>query len=208
MIFCTPFNSKAPFDYADYAAILLKRGPQTDHHHLILSSKDDEDQAFRLGSELSDLFGKSFFLALPEAPRNGISLANDLFVAAVRFTQNFKTGSKEVPDPPLLYMDPGYRPTKPRWLDDLQAEYYVRQAKTVFGSGKKDTEGAVVFTGPLVISKTFGTKSALLDYLQPTKHWREALKWELNKDYHITPSIGMTNDKVHILQPRKIVPAK
>jgi len=202
MIFCTPFNSNSPFDYNDYAALLEKRGPNTNHHHLIVSTKADEDKAFKFGTKLTELFGRSFFKTISEGQRGHIQTANDLLWEATTFTAAYQIQKGEVPDPPLLYMDPSYRPMKPKWLDTLQAEYYVTQAKRVMGSGKKAEDGSVIFTGPVILSKEFITKSSLLRYLQPRTHWREALKWEMNADFHLTKSIGATSSPDHLLQPR------
>lgn len=183
MIFCTPFNSKSPHPYADLADAIQKKGLNLHHIHLVVSSEADEDAAFKYGSRLTEHFRKTLFCRLATLDRKGADLPNHLFRAAVRYMQKYKPEADELPNPAMLYGDPGFLPNTKDWLDRVQTAYHVMQSKPVFASVKMDANGDPIFQGPLVVGKEFAERSALLDFLRHDKHWRDTLRWELGKEY-------------------------
>lgn len=201
MLLITPFVPGLT-NYETYAADLKKRGSLVNHVHRVISRVEDEEEAYRFGTDLADLFLKSSFQGLPPAERTKSQLSNELFRAAARFAASYKAGEGEVPDPAALYMDPAFRPQKNGWLDSIQAEYYLKQAPPVFAAKTKaNDEGAKIFLGPLVVSKTFAGSSALLDFIPANQHWRNYLRWELTKDAQETDLIGTGSAESVLKQP-------
>lgn len=190
-------------DYKTLAAELKKRGSLGNHVLLVVSEPEHEEEAYQFGTDIADLFLKAVFKALPPAERRKAQLANDLFRASVRFVQTYKHGEGEIPDPALLYLDPTYRPTKTGWVDAIQSEYYLMQAPHIFGVASRDSEGAKIFNGPLVISKEYGPSSGLLDFIPENVHWRTHLRWELSKNSYETKLIGPGADSVLKTLPLK-----
>lgn len=203
MIIATPFIPGLT-DYDAYAADLKKRGKLNNHVHVVLSAPEDEEAAYKLGTSLADLFGKTFSVKLEEQTRSRMQVANDLFCAAARYVTKYKVEEGEMEDPALLYMDPNYRPQRNGWVNELQSEYYVLKAPPVFGTGTPDADGAILFEGPLVISKEFYPSSGLASDVPPTQFWRQYLKWDLTKDAKQTELIGTESPAML----RKITPKK
>lgn len=195
MILATPFHPSFT-DYADYAKILTKRGPLLNHIHLVVTTKHHQDAAYDFGEEVSGLFLRSFNVVLPELDRTRIGTANDMLRSALRFATNYQHGTEEIPDPALLYNDPSYRPAKSGWLDTIQAEYYLKNAPTVFGDSSKAEDGSKIFKGPVVFAKDFPKKSGLLDFVPSTVHWRIHLRWELANLGVDTKLIGVDRDAI------------
>jgi len=203
MLIATPFVPGLT-DYTLYAADLRKKGLLLNHIHVVVCRPEDEDEAYRFGSGLSDVFLRSVTKVLSPGERNRITLANELFRAAVKFCSAYRPQEGEMPDPAVLYMDPNYRPTKTGWADTLQATYYLKKAPMTMGRWKLDAEDAKIFEGPMILSRNFPKQSGLLDFLPPNVHYRMYLKHELGKAAVETELIGAgSQDAVLKLPPSK-----
>lgn len=189
-------------DYDNLAAEMKKRGNLLNHPLLVISEPEHEDAAYLIGAKLADLFSNTKSAVLPDAPRRPVQLANDLFLMAVRVSQSLAT-SPEAQDPAILYYDPQYRPTKTGWLDAIQSEYYLMRAPHIYGASTKDDEGALIFNGPVVLSRKYGRESGLLDFLPENVHWRTHLRWEFTNNSVNTKLIGPGAESVLKLPSKK-----
>ena len=186
MLLCTPYVSPSPFDYKAYATALRKRGNLLGHTHIVVSTVENEAEAYEFGSELSDLFLSSSFVALAAKERGPIQLANDLFRAACRRVATYKHAEGELPNPAMLYMAPDYAPTTNGWLDLIQSEYYLRQAPLVMGRFSEDN----LIVGPVVLGREFFKSSGLLPFIPDNVHYRNYLQHELASSSVSTNLIG------------------
>lgn len=173
MILATVYHPELPVDYAQLTKE-LKACRGSDHSVLVLSRRDDEDGAIDLTTKLSIIFGRHFVGRLLNNGQSMIGTSNEFLVTALRFLKAYKPEGIEPKDTPMLYFDPTWRPKKRHWLDKLQAEYFLRGAPTVMAD--RTSEG---FRGPVIFSREYLEKSALVNFLSPTQHWRKFLASEL-----------------------------
>lgn len=201
MLVAIPFIPQVT-DYDNLVAEIKKRGSLSNHSLLVLTEYENEGQAYVFASKLSEHFGEWKTQVLPETKRRSVKLSNDMFQAAVRASQSLP-GSAENLAPAMMYFDPGYRPQRNGWLDEIQSDYYLKQAPQVFGASTPAGDGAKRFNGPLVLSKTYGAESGLLDFLPDTVHWRVHLSWEFTNNSVETKLIGPGMNSVLKLPPQK-----
>lgn len=180
-------------DYEQLAATLKKRGQLGGHVLKVISRIEDEADAYAFGDSISSLFLKATFHGLETTERTMIQLSNDFFKAACRIVYSYAAEAGEVPNPALLYLDPTYRPSKNGWLDTLQTAFYVHREPPVMGTFENDEK---LFAGPVIITKKFVEKSALVDFLPPDTQWRLYLRWELAKEAQETELIGTSAESV------------
>jgi hypothetical protein len=199
MILCVPIYPGVT-DFNHLArAIRLKKS--TSHHDLLVVCRpEDEPLADTFYEAVRPLFKRSRKIVLAPQPRGVVHVANDMFSTAVDFVTNIPwkrlegvkhfmglTGEarraamvrnaevKEMgPEPTMLYLDPTYRPLVHGWMNQIELDYHKKDRPDIFGD---IVDG--FFTGPLVISRHFKAKSALVGFLPPNVHWREFLKHEL-----------------------------
>ena len=130
------------------------------------------------------------------------AVANKFFFAAMTFLQAQRTEPGEPDSAILCYFDPLYRPTKNNWLREIQSAYFYAGAPHVFGMPAIMPDGETrIFKGPVVISRGFPLRSALINYLNGDIHWRVYLRSELFVNYAETPLIGIGSDAVLKLIP-------
>lgn len=195
MIVFIPYVKDAT-KYADLAAAIKTHGNNANHHLVVVTTPEDEPEAYKFGDSIADNFMDAKTLTLKEgAVRTPIKMANEMFQLACAYTAKFKIGKGEVADPPMMYFDPTYRPVEEGWLAKIQSEYYTKNAPIAFGDFRTDDQMAPVPHGPVMLSKKFQSESGLLSYLNGTVHWRKFLKWEF-KDGVNTTLIGQGKDSV------------
>ena len=134
----------------------------------------------------------------------GIKLANDMFLAAFKWHFKFKPESDEVSDPPMMYFDPTYRPSAMNWVDQIQAEFYLKDSPAVLAKTLTEGKGPTfsrTTVGPVVIGRKFLRDCTLIDYLDDREHWRIRMRHELAKDCQETQQIG--NSQKSLLKPSK-----
>jgi hypothetical protein len=197
MILATPFHPALPVDYEGLALHLRRKGTNAGHALVVLCRREHEDKAFEFGHGLSALFHRQFIHTLPDLSGNGIQVANRFLLAALEFLRSYVPGSGEIPDPALLLFDPTWRPQANRWLDELQADYYLRGARDVMAC----FEGSdpPVTAGPVVFGRDFVTRCTLLDFLPADTHWRHYLAWEMF-------NLGVKTDAIGRKEPAFIRP--
>lgn len=181
-------------DYEQLAATLRKRGQLGGHVLKVISRVEDEADAYAFGDSIGSLFLKATFHGIETQDRTMIQLSNDFFKAACRIVYSYAPEPGELVDPALLYLDPNYRPVKNGWLDTIQTAFYVNREPPVFGTFEDE-----LVVGPVVITKNFVRKSALVDFLPPDTQWRLYLRWELAKEAQETELIG--NSAESVLKP-------
>lgn len=201
MLLFTPYV-KGTTDYDALAKAMKSKGTMLGHVHRVISTKEDEDAAYAFGVEVSDLFLKSSSSTLAPAARTPRQLANDMFRAAVSFVAGYKGGEGEVPEPPLLYLDPTYRPVKTGWLDAIQANFYLQKTPVIMGRSIVQPDKSKRFDGPLVVSKEFQRISGLIGFIPNHEHWRQYLRWELTHNGRETTLIGEGGESVLKPQPK------
>jgi hypothetical protein len=191
MILFTPYFPGVT-NYKTLAADMRRKGGLYTHSHRIITRPCDEEEAYEFGLEVSDMFGLSTHEVLPEMPRTGFRLSNDMFRAAV----NHVATCKDEPNPILLYMDPTYRPLQSRWMDTIQSQYYLMKAPRVFGRSDPLEDGSRMFRGPLVIARDLLANSPLVGFIPDNILWREYCRWDLCKSYEETDLIGPGRESV------------
>lgn len=194
MLVITPFR-KGLTAYKNLSDKIIEAGKLTDHTLHVVTTSEDEAEATVFAQDLSDQFGRVTVQTLKEADRPPIQLANDFFRAAARFIYRYAPLADEIPNPPMLYLDPTYRPVRNGWVNALQASFYLKQ-KHSFGSFEVDGEGAQIPVGPIILSKEFVAKSGLIDSLGGSAHWRSILKWEFSRSFEYSKLIGTGKDAV------------
>jgi hypothetical protein len=194
-------------DYKQLATDLRKRGPLPHHTLRVISRADDADAAYDLGRDLEGLFDKVSTQGVPVEEGTGmIGVTNAFFFAAMTYLHAQKPPAAGEQDSViLLYYDPLYRPTRNTWLKDLQSAYFYAGAPQVFGQPGLLPDGQTkVFKGPVVFSRGFPLRSALVNYLNPTEHWRVYLRSEMFLNFAETDLIGTTSEAVlKPLPPKK-----
>lgn len=180
MILTIPYNPSLPGGYDKLVSAILRNGRHPLHTLFVTALPQHEDGAFELAMKLKDQFGRYFAVTVPPPVKSetAIQSSNRAFLAALDALRTYGPGEEEMPEPVMLYFDPTWRPTKKRWLDEFQAEYYIAGAPTTFGNFQTSGEKARV-VGPVAIKRVFLKKTKLLDFIPDRTHWRDYLAWEI-----------------------------
>ena len=104
----------------------------------------------------------------------------------------------------MLYFDPTYRPAAVNWVDQLQAEFYLKDSPAVMAKTLTEGKGETFVrstVGPVVIGRKFLKDCTLIDYLDDRQHWRVRMCHELAKDCKETAQIGWGQKS--LLKPSK-----
>lgn len=201
LIFLPIHNSTPGLD--TLAKALISKGSLPDHRLRIASTRDDEPLAFEIGDALSDLFKHVSTVTLPPLKRNAALLSNDMLKSALKWLREFQPEAGDVPDQPLLYMDPTFRPSERNWADNLQSEYFLKNAPPVMcrtessGTGVQFRRKTI---GPVIFGRKF--HPPLLDFLDHTEHWRDRLVHEIAAVAVETRQIGAGGKS--LLKPRPV----
>lgn len=175
MFVAIPYILQSGADYAGLSQSIQRYGTNPGHTLAVVSLRSEDEGAYLFGSALSDYFGRHAKVSVEDAPRTMTELSNSFFVRTLDAFSKYKPGPKEAANAPLLYFDPSYRPSNPRWLDDLQSEYFQRGAPPVMGQftpeGRTD--------GPIIIGRGVPATWPLLPFLPADQHWRNFLTWDL-----------------------------
>lgn len=205
MIIALPVHRSTP-GIETIANDFKKKGSLKDHSLRVISTRADEDLAFNIADALADHFRSVTTQTLATGPRNGTKLANDMFFAAFKWHFGYKPGEGEIQDPPMMYFDPTYRPVAVNWVDQIQAEFYLKDSPAVLARTLTEGRGTTfsrTTVGPVVIGRKFLRDCTLIDFLGDREHWRVRMRHELAKDCVETLQIGHGNKS--LLKPVKKV---
>ena len=180
MLLTIPYNPTLPCGYDKLVSAIQRHGKHPLHTLFVASQQEHEDGAFELAMKLKDHFGKYFAITLPPPahPETMLKVSNRMFVAAMDALRTYKPTGTDHPKTVMLYMDPSWRPTKPRWLDEFQSDYYLAGAPKVFGHFKTEGDKARI-EGPVAVGIDFLAHTQLLNFIPPSAHWRDYLAWEM-----------------------------
>lgn len=178
MILCIPYNPTLPGGYDKLTNAILRNGRHPNHTLFVTSKEEHGDGAFEFAMKIQAQFGRYFAVTIQDQKEGALHASNRMFVSALDALRQYEPSDSEMPEPVMLYFDPTWRPTKQRWLDEFQAEYYIAGAPTTFGHFKR-TGGVGRVVGPVAIKRDFLQKTKLLSFLPPDVHWREFLSWEI-----------------------------
>jgi len=179
MLLAIPFHSAIPADYSDFSVYLRKKGTNPSHSLIVLCRREDEDAAFAFAHSLSSSFHRHLLVVLPDQQETMLGTSNRMFKEAVKAHFNYEPDATEMSNPPMAYFDVTWRPNKGRWLDELQSDYFLSGAPTVFANFAPQEPGPPAPVGPVVLAKDYTTHSKLLDFIPATQHWRNYLAWEM-----------------------------
>lgn len=190
------------------AKAIISKGGLPDHRLRIASTRDDEPLAFEIGDALSDIFKNVSTVTLPPLTRNSFLLANDMLKSALKWLREFQPEAGDVPDQPLLYLDPTYRPSERNWVDGLQSEYFLKGAPLVMGRTESTGAGNEFkrkTVGPVIFNRRFSPP--LLDFLDHREHWRDRLVHEIAAVCVDTRQIGTGGKSLLKAMPKAKVEA-
>ena len=194
MLICLPYHSALPVNYADLAKSIIRVGTNPNHTLAVISLRSDDEGAFHFSTSLSDYFGRHIRSSMEDQPEQPMMTANRFYLEAVRIFKKYKPSSQEAEHSPMMIADPTYQPVTPRWLDELQSDYFRSGAPRVFGNFKETEPPMTV--GPLILSREFVDTCTLADFLPPNVHWRNYLAWELLKSSVKAAGIGSHDSAV------------
>lgn len=190
MILTIPFNPNLPGGYDRLINALLRNGKHPNHTLIVLAKQEHEDPAFDFAMKLREHFGSLIAKSIPssDTPRSAVAESNTLFLTALEALRTYVPGDHEMQEPAMLYFDPTWRPTKTRWLDEFNTEFYLAGVPTTYGYFKEDKP-----LGPVVLKQDFLTKSKLLEFLPGAgTHWRDYLAWEIINNGVNAEALGRT----------------
>lgn len=190
MILCIPYHPRIA-DYAKLGTALRKLGTNPSHTLAVISTREHEEAAFEFLMGLGTGYLRHFAVTIPDAQENPGRLSNRMFLGAMKALNDHVPGPQEHPKPVMLYFDPAWRPGTPRWLDELQAEYYLGGAPQVLARFETREDGSPHPVGPVAFAGGYPQASRLLDFLLDSgKHWRDYLAWEMFNVAVKTDTIG------------------
>jgi len=178
MILTIPYNPNLPGGYDKLASAITRYGKHPNHTLFVVAKEGHEDGAFLFAMKVRECFGRYFAVTVPDQKETALRNSNRMFAAALDALKQYEPTEHEMPEPVMFYFDPTWRPTKARWLDEFQSEYYIKGAPTTFGHFKT-TGGVGKVVGPVAIKRDFLQKTKLLSFLSDSTHWREFLAWEI-----------------------------
>jgi hypothetical protein len=195
MICIVPVHSAVP-RIETFAADLLKKGKQDNHILHLVTRKCDEELCQSIGDQLSENFRKVTYTVLPEKARTAVGLGNDMFKAAFEYRWRYVSSPDEIHDHPVIFMSPDYRPSNHDWLNDLQAEFFLKQAVTMGRTLPGKAPKSRVYEGPVLFGSEFIKNAEPLEFLNDADIWRVRLCWHLAKGSVETKLIGQGNKSV------------
>jgi hypothetical protein len=196
MILFIPYHEDLPVSYNELAGDILRAGTNPNHTLAVISLRSQDHGAFMFGNALTDYFGRHVKVSIDDRTERPVDTSNRFFTAALNAFRKYKPSTAEAVNSPMMYFDPMYAPNNPRWLDDLQADYFRQGAPAVFGNfGDGHTP-----VGPLILSREYADKSTLLSFIPQGEHWRNYLAWELFKNRVEATGIGSHDSAVVIPQ--------
>jgi hypothetical protein len=205
MILFIPYHEDIPVSYNELARSILEAGTNPNHTLAVISLRSQDHGSFMFGNALTDYFGRHLKISIDDRPERAADTSNRFFTAALNAFRKYKPAASEAKNSPMMYFDPSYVPNNPRWLDDLQADYFRQGAPSVFGKfGLGDEKQIPV--GPLILSREFADKSTLLSFIPQGSHWRNYLAWELYKNRVEASGIGSHDSAVVIPQSARRKP--
>lgn len=196
MILFIPYHEALSVSYNELAQSIMRAGTNPNHTLAIISLRSQDHGAFMFGNALTDYFGRHVKISIDDRVEHPIDSSNRFFTAALNGFRKYKPSSAEAKNAPMMYFDPSYVPNNPRWLDDLQADYFKQGAPQVFGS----FGDSHIPTGPLILSRQYADTSTLLSFMPQGNHWRNYLAWEFFKNKVEAVGIGTHDSAVVIPQ--------
>jgi len=188
MILTIPYNPNLPGGYDRLTGSILRLGKYPSHTLAVVAKAQHEDAAFDFAMKIHGQFGRYLAVTVPDAQEMMLAASNRMFLAALDMLWDYAPTEHEMPDPAMFYFDPSWRPTKQRWLDEFNTEYYLAGAPTTFGCFNEQKP-----VGPVVIKQDFLKKSKLLGFLPGAgAHWRDFLAWEIINNGVNTEALGRT----------------
>ena len=196
MIVFIPYHEDLPVSYKELAESIRKAGTNPNRTLAVISLRSQDDGAFTFGNLLTDYFGRHVKVSVDDRAESTVDMSNRFFTAALNAFRKYKPASNEAANSPMMYYDPSYIPNNPRWIDDLQADYFRQGMPQVFGQfGGKNTEKHIP-VGPLILSRSYADTSTLLSFIPTGIHWRNYLAWELFKNRVDATGIGSHDSAV------------
>ena len=188
MILTIPYHPSLPGGSDRLAGALSRNGRHPNHTLVVITQAAHEDAAFDFAMKIHGQFGRYIAVTIPDQQEPMLVTSNRMFLAALDMLREYVPADYEMPDPSMLYFDPTWRPTKQRWLDEFNSDYYLAGAPTTFGCFR---DGKPI--GPVVIKQDFLKKTKLLDFLPGAgTHWRDYLAWEIINNGVNAEALGRT----------------
>jgi hypothetical protein len=206
MILVVPFTGSSDY-FTELSSRFLKLGGLGGHRLLVPSAPEHLAQAEEFVASVRSQFVKADVLRVPTANAPLVRLFRDGLMAAARVAP----GQQEIPKHPVLWLEPGYLPTKADWADTLQsaffnvgggqrilAEWRCRADMTVgVGAAQQTVSGGWEAVGPVVFPSGFIATCELIHRINDlSAPWRDRLKLAVTRFRVESPVLSSGDESV------------
>jgi hypothetical protein len=189
MIIVIPFTGNTA-QSGQLADSLLKHGGLGGHRLLVPAATEDYSAAEAFVAKLRSQFVEANIVQTntPGAPL--VKMFRDGLITAAKV----KPGQQEIPNHPILWLEPGYVPTKADWADALQSAFFnagggqrilgdwEKLPDMIIGNGmaRHTVQGGWAPKGPAVFPAQLVNASEMIQRLNAASApWREVLQFVL-----------------------------
>jgi hypothetical protein len=204
MILVAPFTGSSDY-FTELSSRFLKFGGLGGHRLLVPSAPETLSEAEAFVAGVRSQFVQADVLRIPSPNAPLIRMFRDGVIAAA----NVRPGQQEIPRHPVLWLEPGYLPTKADWADALQsaffntgggqrvlAEWRKRPDLVVgVGASQHTVPGGWEPCGPAVFPAGFIVSCELIHRINDlSAPWRERLQFVLAKVMAESPALSDSQD--------------
>jgi hypothetical protein len=218
MILVVPFTGSSDY-FTELSSRFLKLGGLGGHRLLVPSSPESLGDALAFVSQVRSQFVQADILRVPSSHAPIVRLFRDGLIAAA----NVKPGQQEIPRHPVLWLEPGYLPTKADWADSLQSAFFnsgggqrilaewVKRPDMLVGAGASQhtVPGGWEPRGPAVFPAGFISACELIHRINDqSSPWRERLQFTVTQYRVESPTLSSGGDSLLALPAPAAEPAK
>jgi hypothetical protein len=200
MILVVPFTGSSDY-FTELSSRFLKLGGLGGHRLLVPSAPETLGQAEEFVAGVRSQFVQAEVLRVPTPNTPIIRLFRDGLIAAA----GVNPGQEEIPRHPVLWLEPGYVPTKADWADALQSAFFNmgggqrilaewrKRPDVVVGNGnaRHTVSGGWEPEGPAVFPAGFISSCELIFRINDlSSPWRERLQHVVSQIRAESPAIS------------------